>query len=207
MCIRYLGNLAADCDDLQTTVNALAAWGATWRVTFEPAKSYLLHVSHHRRPWDCPLVTFQGEMVPESQCLKLLGIAFDSQMTFCQQIRQSALRATQRLGFLKKASAVLDPGCRLTVYNDFVRPVLEHGMLVWMGASQTVLAQLDAVQRRPLLRTVVPSAGLRLVGLEVTALRMTEGPRRLSHRPGATLTHAAIWCSGGVCRAGNGASL
>ena len=55
--------------------------------------------------------------------------------------------------------------------------------------------------------TVVPSAGLRLVGLEVTALRMTEGPRRLSHRPGATLTHAAIWCSRGVCRAGNRASL
>ena len=24
---------------------------------------------------------------------------------------------------------------------------------------------------------------------------------------GATLTHAAIWCSRGVCRAGNGASL
>ena len=58
-----------------------------------------------------------------------------------------------------------------------------------------------------LLRTVVPSAGLRLVGLEVTALRMTEGPRRLSHRPGATLTHAAIWCSRGVYRAGSGASL
>ena len=42
----------------------------------------------------------------------------------------------------------------------------------------------------------VPSVGLRLVGLEVTALQMTEGPRRLSHRPGATLTHAAISVSG-----------
>ena len=60
---------------------------------------------------------------------------------------------------------------------------------------------------QPLLRTVVPSAGLRLVGLEVTALRMTEGPRRLSHHPGATLTHAVIWCSRDVCRAGNRASL
>ena len=28
-----------------------------------------------------------------------------------------------------------------------------------------------------------------------------------SHHPGATLTHAAIWCSRGVCRAGNGTSL
>ena len=37
----------------------------------------------------------------------------------------------------------------------------------------------------------MPSAGLRLVGLEVTALRMTEGPRRLSHRPGATLLSGA----------------
>ena len=31
-------------------------------------------------------------------------------------------------------------------------------------------------------------------------------PERLSHRPGATLTHAAI-CSRGVYRAGSGASL
>ena len=52
-----------------------------------------------------------------------LGIAFDSQLTFCQQIRQSYLRTTQRLGFLKKISAVLDSACRLTVYNGFVRPV------------------------------------------------------------------------------------
>ncbi|XP_065196669.1 uncharacterized protein LOC135828151 isoform X2 [Sycon ciliatum] len=27
------------------------------------------------------------------------------------------------------------------------------------------------------------------------------------HRPGATLTRTAIWCSRGVCRAANGASL
>ena len=69
------------------------------------------------------------------------------------------------------------------------------------------LSYKSSPKSQPLLRTVVPSAGLRLVGLEVTALRMTEGPRRLSHRPGATLTHATIWCSRGVYRAGSGASL
>ena len=45
------------------------------------------------------------------------------------------------------------------------------------------------------------------IGFGGAALRMTGGPRRVSHRPGATLTHAAIWCSRGVCRTGNGASL
>ena len=77
---------------------------------------------------------------------------------------------------------------------------------VW-GANPFLQIIAEVATTTSYCRTVVPSAGLRLVGLEVTALRMTEGPRRLSHRPGATLTHAAIWCSRGVYRAGSGASL
>ena len=34
-----------------------------------------------------------------------------------------------------------------------------------------------------------------------------DAPLPARHRPGATLTHAAVWCSRGVCRAGSGASL
>ena len=65
-------------------------------------------------------------------------------------IRQLAVRGAQRLGFLRKASAVLDPKHRAIVYRGFVRPVLEYGMLVWMSAAPTTLARLTAIQRRAL---------------------------------------------------------
>ena len=150
-CIANKEDLQAACDQLQSAADAIAEWGTTWRVASEPTKSQALTISHHRNPWTVPPLTFCGTIVPEErQGLKLLGITFDCELTFRRQIRSAAIRATQRLGFLRKAANVLDPGCRLAVYNGFVRPLLEYGMLVWMGASQTMLSLLDAAQRRAL---------------------------------------------------------
>ena len=61
-------------------------------------------------------------------------------------IREVATRANQRLGLLKQAAHVLDKHNRSRVYNAFVRPVMEHAPLVWMGACRSILSQLDAVQ-------------------------------------------------------------
>ena len=85
--------------------------------------------------------------MPEVEELKLLGVTFDRQLAFRSHIRQLAVRGAQRLGFLRKASAVLDPKYRAIVYRGFVRPVLEYGMLVWMSAAPTTLARLTAIQR------------------------------------------------------------
>ena len=73
--------------------------------------------------------------MPEVEELKLLGVTFDRQLAFRSHIRQLAVRGAQRLGFLRKASAVLEPKHCAIVNRGFVRPVLEYGMLVWMSAA------------------------------------------------------------------------
>ena len=88
--------------------------------------------------------------MPEVEELKLLSVTFDRQLAFRSHIRQLAVRGAQRLGFLRKASPVLDPKHRAIVYRGFVYPVLEYGMLVWMSAAPTTLARLTAIQRRAL---------------------------------------------------------
>ena len=45
------------CRNLQAGVDALAAWGAQWRVTFERTKSQAMTVSRHRRPWETPPIS------------------------------------------------------------------------------------------------------------------------------------------------------
>ena len=80
--------------------------------------------------------------------MKLLGVTFDSKLSFRQHLHAVSTRACQRLGFLRKASHVLDHRGRLCAYKGFVRPVLEYAPLVWMGAAPTHLARLDRVQRR-----------------------------------------------------------
>ena len=91
-------------------------------------------------------IRFKGAVLSEVEELKLLGVTFDRQLAFRSHIRQLAVRGAQRLGFLRKASAVLDPKHRAIEYRGFVRPVLVYGMLVWMSAAPTTLARLTAIQ-------------------------------------------------------------
>jgi len=105
--------------------------------------------------------------VPETTQLRLLGVLFDSQLSFKSHIRQLSVRGAQRLGFLKKAAKVMDSRCRTIAYKGFVRPVLEYSMLVWMGAAPSILDRLSVIQRRA-LRTI--GEGAYLDSLEIRRL-------------------------------------
>ena len=74
----------------------------------------------------------------------------DPTLSYRAHTRSVALRASQRLGFLRKAAPILDDHGRVTVYKGFVRPLLEYAPLAWSSAAATNMAQLDKVQQRAL---------------------------------------------------------
>ena len=138
------------CSAFQQAVDAVEAWGARWKIRFEPSKSQVLTVSHHRHPWKLPPVRFHGISVPEFDEIQLLGVRFDSQLSFKAHLRAVASKANQRIYFLRKAARLLDTQGKAKVFKGFVRPVLEYSPLVWLGASNSSLSRLDSVQRRAL---------------------------------------------------------
>ena len=141
---------ANQCKNFQTGVDNLAKWGATWRVKFEPSKSQAMTISRHRNPWPIPPVRFNGLIVQEVNALKLLGVTFDKHLNYGQHLRATALRATQRIGFLRKASRVLGLHGRAVAYKGFVRPMMEYCPLVWSGAAACHLSRLEKAQKRAL---------------------------------------------------------
>ena len=149
-CVSTKGDVDTDAETLQAAVTALAEWGKTWHIKFEPVKSQALTISHHRSPIAVSAINFQETVVPEVAELRLLGIMFDKDLSFRTYIPKLNIRGTQRLSFLRKAAAVLGPAGRVTAYKGFGLPVLEYGMLTWMGASQTTLRHLANVQRHAL---------------------------------------------------------
>ena len=94
-------DVPARCAEFQSAVDALSEWGSTWRVNFEPSKSQATTISRHLRPWPIPLVKFDGVTVEEANSLRLLGVTFDKTLSFGQHLRSVAVRAAQRIGFLR----------------------------------------------------------------------------------------------------------
>ena len=79
----------------------------------------------------------------------LLGILFDCRLNYSCHIRSMEVRASQRLGFFRRACSLLRSiKAREIVYKGFIRPLLEYAPLVWMSAPSA--NRLDAIQARAL---------------------------------------------------------
>ena len=79
-----------------------------------------------------------------------LGVTFDKHLFYGPHLQRIALRAAQRIGFLRKSFKVLDTHGRFAAYKGFVRPMLEYCPLVWAGAAPHHLSRLDKIQKRAL---------------------------------------------------------
>ena len=84
-------------------------------------------------------------MLKESDDL-ILGVTFDSKMTFEKHLCSVSRAASQRLGILGKSWQVFHDRLLLgRCFRGFVLPVLEHCSAVWCSAADTHLKLLDRV--------------------------------------------------------------
>ena len=103
-------------------------------------------------------------VVSEVPSSKLLGMTFDRDLTFGDHLKNVSLWGSRRLGFFHKLSKVIDSKLQTAVYNDFARPIMEYSVLIWIGASTSVLSRLCNVHWCA-LHTII--SGCDLQSLEV----------------------------------------
>ena len=85
-------------------------------------------------------------MLKESDDLVILGVTFDSKMTFEKHRRFVSRAASQWLGILRKSRQVFHDRLLLArSFRGFVLPILEYCSAVWCSAADTHLKLLDGV--------------------------------------------------------------
>ena len=88
-------------------------------------------------------------MLKESDGLVLLGVTFDSKMTFEKNLRSVSRAASQRLSILRKSWQVFHDRLLLEkCFSGFVMPVLEQWSAVWRSAADTHLKLPDTLSGR-----------------------------------------------------------
>ena len=106
-------------------------------------KTMLVSRSRTMHPQSPPL-TIGGTVLKESDHLVILGVTFDSKMTFEEHLHSVSRAASQRLGILRKSWRVFNDRTLLRRYfQSFVLPVLEYYSAVWCSAADTHLKLLD----------------------------------------------------------------
>ena len=114
-----------------------------------------------------PALTIGETVLRESDDLVILGVTFDSKMTFGKHLRSVSRAASQRLGIMRKSWQVFHDRLLLgRCFRGFVLPVLEYCSAVWCSAADTHLRLLDrVVSGASFLTGVCLSVNLHIVDL------------------------------------------
>ena len=99
-----------------------------WGIKLNASKTWTMIVSRSRTMHQqSPALTIGRTVLKESDDLVILGVTFDSKMTFEKHLHSVCRAASQRLGILRKSIQVFHDRLLLgRCFRGFVLPVLEY---------------------------------------------------------------------------------
>ena len=97
---------------------------------------------------DTMSLRFNGETLQETSSVKLLGIVFDSGLTFKSHVSSLAKKANAKLKALGRIIPFMSPKKRKLLANSFVTSQTEYCPLVWGFCSRTSMGKLERLNGR-----------------------------------------------------------
>ena len=134
-------------ESLSRDLVKISEWCDLWMMKLNASKTKALIVSRSRTIHPrSPALTIGGTVLKESDDLVILGVTFDSKITFEKHLSSVPRAASQRLGILRKSCQVFHDRLLLgRCFRCFVLPILEYCSVVWCSAAHTHLKLLDCV--------------------------------------------------------------
>ena len=132
-------------ESLIRDIGRVSEWCDLWGMKLNASKTKTMVVSRSCIMYpQSPPLTIGRMVLKESDALDILGVTFDSKMTFEKQLRSVSRAASQRLGILRKSWRVFhDRSILGRCFRGFVLPVLEYCSAVCCSADETHLKLLD----------------------------------------------------------------
>ena len=125
------------------TLAGLVSGVTLMKLNASKTKTMIVSRSRTMHPQSPPL-TIGRTVLKESDDLVILGVTFDSKMTFEKHLRSVSRAASQRLGILRKSWRVFHYRPLLgRCFRGVVLPVLKYCSAVWCSAADTHLKLLD----------------------------------------------------------------
>ena len=113
-------------------------------------KTKTMTVSRSRTALPCfPDLTLDDTVLEEQSELVILGVTFDTKLTFEKHVRSVASSASQKIGIMRRAGRIFDSVEVVQhCFRSFLLPVLEYASVVWCSAAISHLTLLDRVVNR-----------------------------------------------------------
>ena len=135
---------------LNRDLQCISDWCARWQMKLNPGKTKTLLISRSRtvQPEHSDLV-LDGSVLSVSDSLDILGVKFDSKLTFEPHVRDVVSSVSRSLGIMRRANRIFNNSVVLKrCFMSYVLPRLEYCAPVWISSAVTHLSLLDGIVRR-----------------------------------------------------------
>ena len=129
-------------DDLKKIEN----WSSKWLVTFNPSKteSMIMGFKHHKS--EHPKLYLHNTPIINVNKHKHIGLWLEDNLGWHVHVHDICTKAQHRLNYLKQLKFRISRNTLEKIYFTFIRPILEYGDVVWLGASHSDLRKIDSIQ-------------------------------------------------------------
>ena len=140
--------------EMQTYLDTLQMWFEDNRLKVAPTKSTVTLMTGYTHEHDyVPHLTLANETIPFKRSTKILGVTYDTAMTFRDHAADVRMRCRSRLNALKTIAGA-DFGSKETssmVYKQSIRSVMEYANTAWSSCiADTNLKALEVIETQSL---------------------------------------------------------
>ena len=140
---RVVNNLH-DALFLQSLLDSICSWCSINQLKINVQKCFILHLGHTNNHF---IYGFHGNFIPKSELVKDLGVYMEPNLSYSRHISIICARARSRCSLYFKYFISRDLYSMKLFFVTYVRPLLEFASPVWNPISQTLINNLESVQK------------------------------------------------------------
>jgi hypothetical protein len=144
-----LANDDADIEKIQSDNDKLSIWSEKWLLKFNANKCTTLHYGNHNvnNTYHLKVNNTRNE-ISNSESVKDLGVTFDVNMKFRQQINDCINKGNKITGLMRRTFLHFTVKSFGKLFKTLVRPHLEYGNIIWNPRFKKDINAIESVQRR-----------------------------------------------------------
>jgi hypothetical protein len=131
--------------NLQNDLDTVYKWSQTWLLLFNISKCVVMHYGHNNKNY---LYNLNNIQLTESDTERDLGVLFNSNLKWKNQVINVSNKANQMLGRIKKSFACFDYKLLRSLYITFIRPLLEFAVTVWSPYLKSDCDYIERIQHK-----------------------------------------------------------
>ena len=141
-------NVAKLEEKLQLRTHNICIWFSKWLLSVNTEKSAIMVFRSRRMLPVCVQVFINKNIIPQVSSHRHLGLILHECLSWDCHIDHVVLKASAKLGFLRRLANRLDPLVIRDLYMFCILPAAEYASEVWSGLSTTDAIRLEKLNRR-----------------------------------------------------------